>query len=82
MPCTRHAVQIINPARPDHAYTSHRRALRMVTAGVAVWHVKGVSVRLVVVRANVAAPVAPWVECWRTAEAAVLQPYQPYQVGV
>lgn len=24
----------------------------------------------------------PWQECWRTAEAAVLQPYQPFQRGV
>lgn len=82
MPATRRAVQILNPARLDHTHTSHRRAVRFVASGLAVWHISGVSVRLVAAREHVVVPVAPWRKCWRTAEAAVLQPYQPYQESV
>ena len=61
---------------------SHRRARGAVLDGTAAWVVQGVSVRLLIITEQAQVPVAPWQECWRTAEAAVLQPYQPYQVGV
>jgi len=49
-------------------------------SGEAVWDQVGVSVRMVSAHAQMAGRVAPvWVCCWRTAQAAVLQPYQPYQ---
>jgi hypothetical protein len=79
MPATRKAVLILNPARPDHTHTSHRRALRMIAAGVASWDIPGVSVRLVAAREHVAVPVAVWSPGWRQTEAAVLQPYSPYE---
>jgi hypothetical protein len=79
MPCSRPAILILNPTRPERSKMSHRRARGAVLDGTATWVQFGVSVRLVVARANVAAPVAAWEQCWRTADAAVLQPYQPYQ---
>lgn len=79
MPATRKSVLIVNPSRPDHTRTSYRRALRMIAAQAADWVQVGASVRLMAPRERVAVPVAPWSECWRTAEAAVLQPYQPYE---
>lgn len=90
MPKHRHSILIINPARADRANISHRHARSAVLDGSAVWVQVGVSVRLVAVSANVHGPVrlgprlpAPiWVKCWRTAEAAVVQPYSPYQRGV
>lgn len=82
MPASRKSVLIVNPARSDHTRTSYRRALRMIAAEVAAWVQVGASLRLVAARERVAVPVAPWRECWRTAQAAVLQPYQPYQRGV
>ena len=82
MPYKRPSVRILNPVSPDRTHTSHRRALRFVAAKVADWVEPGVSIRLFSSTANPAAAMVPWQECWRTAGAAVLQPYQPYQRGV
>ena len=80
MPCTRQAVLILNPAIPERNKMSHRHARGAVLSGEAVWDQVGVSVRMVSAHAQMAGRVAPvWVCCWRTAQAAVLQPYQPYQ---
>jgi len=88
---SRRSIQILNATDPARAYTSRKRAAKAVARGVAVWVVRGVSMRLVAVCERVHRPVrhvgpslpAPvWVACWRTSEAAVLQPYQPYQRGV
>ena len=89
----RRSIEILNPT-DDRRFTSRKRALAAVRRGVADWVVHGVSMRLAPPDARVVplgqcplrdAPTLPapiWRECWRTAEAAVLQPYQPYQVGV
>ncbi len=86
----RRSVEILNP-KDDRRFTSRKRALSAIRRGVANWAVKDVSILLVpeVARAlplsqrslrdGPTLPAPVWFECWRTAEAAVLQPYQPYQ---
>ena len=90
----RSTVLILNPRPDSPRITSRKRATSAVKRGVAVWHVQGVSVRLVSAEtharpyshagahARPSLPAPVWVCCWRTAQAAVLQPYQPYQRGV
>ena len=89
----RRSVEILDPT-DDRRFTSRKRALSAVARGVMEWVVKGVSMRRVSpepremplsqrpLRGEPSLPAPIWCECWRTAEAAVLQPYQPYQVGV
>ena len=90
MSTSRHIVRIIDPPPDSPPFTSLRRARKAVRLELAAWVVEGVSMRLAAHAAHVHRPVharpslpAPvWVACWRNSEAAVLQPYQPYQRGI
>jgi hypothetical protein len=88
----RRSVEILNP-QDDKQFTSRKRALSAVARGVMDWVVKGVSMRRVEhtrppilsqrpLRDGPSFPEPVWAECWRNSEAAVLQPFQPYQRGV
>jgi hypothetical protein len=89
----RSTVLILNPRPDSPRITSRKRATGAVKRGVAEWAVKGVSMRLLALETHARAyshavphgpslPAPVWAECWRTAQAAVLQPYQPYQAHV
>lgn len=86
----RRSVEILNPT-DDRRFTSRKRALSAVARGVMNWVVKGVSMRRTCpepretipsqcpLRDGPSLPAPIWAECWRNSEAAVLQPYQPYE---